>query len=311
MTPRPVSRGPRQPPAPTRRSAVHALVGLTLAVLSSCVGLGRQDPPAVALERGWGQFAAGEFDRAAATFAELGSREDSDLDGRVQAWFGGATTWHLRRPGQDAARATALYQRIQREAPNHDLAAWSGLQLARLGYAVAADQHPDYPAVAALYEAVISRYPDHPAATEAWLMRQAMRLETANGPDIPGLVADLARFQRLHPEAPYQAAAWSLRAYGLTLMDSAAAACSARGAAIDAYGSEGQDPTVDLSHARWQLACQAEFEAGDFALARAAYRRFIADYPTDQRLFVAKQELRRMDELEASFRAEARGNHGR
>lgn len=263
------------------------------------------------LQRGWDQFAAGEYDRAAATFASLSARHDSDLDGRVQAWFGAATTWHLRRPGQDVARATELYQRVQREAPDHDLAAWSGLQLARLAYAVAADQRPDYAAVAALYEAVITRYPDHPAATEAWLMRQAMRLETAAAPEVPALVAALARFQSVHSEAPYQAAAWSLRAYALTLMDSAAAACSARSAAIDAYGSEGQDPTVDLSHARWQLACQAEFESGDFALARAAYHRFITDYPTDQRLFVAKQELRRMDELEAGFRAEAQGHHGR
>ena len=49
----------------------------------------------------------------------------------------------------------------------------------------------------------------------------------------------------------------------------------------------------------------AEFGAGDFGVAREYYRKLIAEYPDEQRVFLAKQELKRMDELEARLRAEA------
>lgn len=49
---------------------------------------------------------------------------------------------------------------------------------------------------------------------------------------------------------------------------------------------------------------KAEFDLGDFTLAREFYQKLIKEYPTDQRVFPAKLALKRMDETEAKIRAE-------
>ena len=46
----------------------------------------------------------------------------------------------------------------------------------------------------------------------------------------------------------------------------------------------------------------AEFDVGDFGLARLYYRKLIEEYPKEQRVFLAKQELKRMDEMEIEIR---------
>jgi hypothetical protein len=54
----------------------------------------------------------------------------------------------------------------------------------------------------------------------------------------------------------------------------------------------------------WRVATLAEFELGDFDLARENYRKIIAEYPTEQLVFLCKQELKRMDALEEKLRGQ-------
>jgi tetratricopeptide (TPR) repeat protein len=278
-----------------------------VAILAGCArGPGAQGPEALVAE-GWERFGLGEFAPAANAFEAAARSAPAGSEARLRARYGLAVTWHLRRPGQDYAKAGALYRGLAAEAPQHELAAWCLLGLARMAYAVQADQTPDYAAVAALYRDVIARYPEHPAAREAFLLWQAMRLETAAEPEIRDVLAALEGFQAAYTAPPYQSAAWSLRGYAHGLLREAAAAIRAGEAAIRAEEDDPSGATVDQSYAHWQIACMAEFEVGDFELARAYYRKYIQEYPTDQRVFLAKQELRRMDELEAGFRAERKG----
>ncbi|HPY62737.1 MAG TPA: hypothetical protein PLJ22_06290, partial [Kiritimatiellia bacterium] len=59
--------------------------------------------------------------------------------------------------------------------------------------------------------------------------------------------------------------------------------------------------------AYWNLATIAEFEVGDFDLARHYYNKLLEAYPTDIRVYGCKQALARMDALEAQIRAEEEG----
>jgi len=54
----------------------------------------------------------------------------------------------------------------------------------------------------------------------------------------------------------------------------------------------------------WLIAVYAEFDAGDFKTAREYYRRLIDEYPTDNKVYMAKMALERLDEVEAQIRRE-------
>ena len=62
------------------------------------------------------------------------------------------------------------------------------------------------------------------------------------------------------------------------------------------------NPFTEFAWQYWNLATIAEFEVGDFDTARKYYRKLIEEYPTDIRLYGAKQALKRMDEVEAKIR---------
>jgi len=61
---------------------------------------------------------------------------------------------------------------------------------------------------------------------------------------------------------------------------------------------------VDKAWRYWKLATVAEFEAGDFDLARKFYRLLIEEYPQDIRKYASRQALERMDRIESRMRAE-------
>ena len=46
-------------------------------------------------------------------------------------------------------------------------------------------------------------------------------------------------------------------------------------------------------------------------MASKYYTRFVTEYPSDQRTYGAQTALKRMDEMEAQIRAEAKGGTGR
>ncbi|MCX7916082.1 MAG: hypothetical protein N3A53_07245, partial [Verrucomicrobiae bacterium] len=75
-------------------------------------------------------------------------------------------------------------------------------------------------------------------------------------------------------------------------------------AQLESLETDPLNPTRDVSALYWQIAAVACFDVGDLVLARAFYERFIREYPTDSRVFFAKQQLRRIDELEARLRRE-------
>ena len=58
------------------------------------------------------------------------------------------------------------------------------------------------------------------------------------------------------------------------------------------------NPFYDNSFRYWNIATTAEFEVGDFDLARVYYTRLIEEYPQDIRVFGCQQALGRMDRVE-------------
>lgn len=249
---------------------------------------------------GWEYCRLGEYDIAVRVFQQA----EATAAARVAALFGEAQTWQLRRPTPDRKKAAALYQQVLAEAPQSDYAAWSLLSLAWIKVADSVREPGDVGAVQADFLAVLGKFPEHLAGHEAFLSVQTLKLQR-NGPAVwHAVLAALAQFLQQHPQSPYASAALLLRAHCYRMLGEPANELAAVQQSWQMSEADPRNPKQNQVAIEWRIATLAEFDVGDFALAREHYRRLIAEYPTEQRVFLAKQELRHMDEIEAQFRQE-------
>lgn len=247
---------------------------------------------------GWDYYRLGDFSMAARVF------ERQAASGDVGALYGLAATWHWRRPGEDLGKARRLYEQVIAQAPNSEWAPWSALALARMLATQPPGKEPPVAEVLAAYQRVIDRYPTHPAGEEAFLFLQATRLSQIKV-DAAAVVAELERFIRERPTSPYRSTAHGLMAYAYELLDLPQQRLAALLEQLRTLETDPLNPTRDVSGLYWQIAAVACFDVGDLELAREFYQKFIREYPTDQRVFFAKQQLGRIAELEARLRAQA------
>jgi tetratricopeptide (TPR) repeat protein len=279
------------------------LAGLVLA-LSGCAKKVAETRPSDAVAQAWQDYKLGEFDRAAAAFERVAEATAATDGLHAQALYGAACVWHLRRPGEDAQKAEKLFKRVIEAAPGHDLAAWSRLALARMKHLVPVGEDPDMQAVRAAYGDVIARHPEHLAAREAFLYLQSTLVATLEEAPTRQAVQALEEFVR-GPRPEFVAPAWSLLAVAYTTLGRQEERLRAEIRALETTEVDPGNPFTEFAWAYWNIATIAEFEVGDFDLARRYYGRLLAEYPRDIRVFGARQALGRMDALEAKLRVEA------
>lgn len=283
---------------------IFGLVALGCAALMVGCRPGGAGSSSSRLAAGWERYRQGEFGLAVAEFTEVLSSESTNSPLRVQALYGLATTWNLRRPGEKPEQAVQLYHEVITAAPTSDLAAWSWLSLARMKASRSPDKLPDLSEQLQAYQDVVDRFPLHPAGEEAFLYQQIMRVTESRAPPTRAVLEALENFLETHPQTHYRSAVYRLMAYCyevLGLKDQLLEAVLQEQKAIEV---DPINPDIDWSLTYWRIATIAEFEVGDFALAREYYRKFIKEYPSEFRVFPAKQELKRMDALEAAIRKE-------
>ncbi len=279
-----------------------------VSVIVFIVGCGRpaQDEvqPSVRVSSGWSYYRLGEFSLALKEFQQAIAKTTPGEALHLAALYGEAATWHLRRPDEDLAKAAQLYRRIIELAPTNSLAAWSWLGLARITALPVDGALPDLKPQVEAYQAVMDRFPFHPAGEEAFLLQQVAKLDVLDRDRTREVLEALQGFIETHPDSPWRSSAYGLMIHcgevlGLPDLRLASALKAWQVSEIDPA-----NPVKGLSWTYWRIATLAEFETGDFEVAREYYRKLIKEYPTDRKVFLAKQELKRMDDLEARLKAE-------
>lgn len=285
---------------------------LLLALAACATGCRREaGPPAPERVRaGWDWYSQDEFSLAVREFDAALAAAPPGSQVRLQALYGLATTWALRRPGEDKQRAECLYRQIVESAPTNDLAAWSLLAIARMKALVdpTGDTVPTNAMLA--YQEVQDRFPAHPAAEEAFLFQQSARLNRPDAAQARSVLAALERFLAAHPQSPNRSFVHRLVSHCCAILGMPEKRLDSEFQSWRSAENDPANPEEDLSWAYWRIATLAEFETGDFATAREYYRKLIAEYPAEQRVFLAKQELKRMDEVEARIRRDLAAQGG-
>lgn len=291
-----------QVPATAPRAATIAVGTLLLLLAAACTERQKPSDPHEQVTAGWRAYRLADFTRAVTLFDDAAARTPEKSDTHLQALYGLATSWNLRRPDADPVKAAALFQKVVDQAPSHDLAAWSLLALARIKHLVPVGDEPDYVAVRKAYQECISRFPEHLAGEEAFLYLQSTLVATLSEDDARTGAAALEKFISNRPTSVFISPACSLLAQCYAALHQPDKRLAAMIKAVDTEERDPLNPVQDKALGFWTIGTIAEFEAGDFDAARHYYRRLIAEYPNDIRCYGAKVALKRMDEMETKLR---------
>ena len=292
----------------TTQAACMLLAGFLAISLGACGQKVDSDGDASALiGEGWKAYRLSEFQNAALTFESARASAPRGSDDWAMATYGLATTWDLRRPGENPKLATDLFGEILAAAPESPMVPWTELALARQKHLVPVGQEPDYEAVNAAYRHLMDKYPGHLAAKEAFLYLESIQLAQLDPETTRSSNQRLLDFVRTS-EKEFVGPAWSLLAVGYHTLDDQEDRLQAEQKSFELTEVDPSDPYLEFAWAYWNLATIAEFEVGDFELARKYYRLLLDKYPTDIRVYGCKQALQRMDDLEARIRAEEEGS---
>ncbi len=257
-----------------------------------------------ALESGWMAYRLGEFTLAHRRFTEAFESEQSV----AAALYALGINWQLRRPGEDLKRAAEMFERVVAEHAQSEEAAWSLLALARMAHTPPADQPLDVERVLAAYQRVIDHDPEHAAAMEALLLQQSLILEGATAEHGARVVARLEpMLAKVAAGGPFRGDLRALLAQAYRWVDQPERSLEQMIAGWKERELDPRNPEPDDSWTYWNIATLAMFEAGDFATARGFFRRLIEEYPTDQKVYLARQQLAKMDAIEAELRSDGAG----
>lgn len=284
--------------------AMAWLVVCLTVFLAGCAKPHEQGPPEARVKAGWDNYRMGEFSLAMKDFQFARTHASRGSAVHLSALFGEATTWHQRRPAENFEQAAQLYHQIIDLAPTNTLAAWSWMGLARITALPVDGEAPAVEPQVAAYQEVIDRFPYHPAGEEAFLLQQATKLATPDTIRAREALEALQNFITTHPQSPLLSVSYSLVSYCSLILGLEDLRLDATVQAWKTAEIDPANPGQNLSWIYWQIATLAEFSVGDFTMAREYYRKLIAEYPSEQRVFLAKQELKRMDDLEARLGAE-------
>lgn len=291
----------------TIRTACALLAVLFAIGLSAC---GKRTQPAgdaaALIGDGWTAYRLGEFQNAALAFESAMQRAARGSDEWAMATYGLATTWNLRRPGENPELATQLYQEILAAAPNSPMVPWTELSLARQQHLVPVGQEPDYAAVDRAYQHIIDKFPGHLAAKEAFLYQQSIQLAKLDPKSSREVEKRLLDFIG-NGKPEFASPAWSLLTVAYVTQKEQEKRLEAELKSLETTEVDPSDPFIEFGGRYWNIATIAEFEVGDFDLARKYYHLLLEKYPTDIHVHGCKQALKRMDALEAKIRAEEEG----
>lgn len=293
-------------PIPSIPVRFNTLLWVLLVSLSliSCVGKDAVHSSQILIDTGWKNYQLGDFDLAVENFQEA-NRLSNDLDIKAEALFGEASCWNYRRQNRNTDKARELYAEILRLTPLHPLIPWIELAKVRIQHFGKIEPKLDYASLADSYADVYKRYPNHLAGQEAFVNQYNVLLyDVSDDKQIARTAIPILQdFLTNHPETPFLHSVSSQLAscYAALNKDQERVFWMLR--ALEKRELDTTNPNADNSTNYWNIAHTAEFEVGDFKLAREYYLRLITAYPRDQRIFEAKTALRRMDEVEILVRA--------
>ncbi|MDX6765802.1 MAG: hypothetical protein SFU85_03335 [Candidatus Methylacidiphilales bacterium] len=254
------------------------------------------------LQEGWECFRLGEFERALEKFHLVESRSAADSPEYLESLMGQASLWNTRQDKRDPRRAEKLYLKIVKLAPGSQAASWASLDLVRIMHLTRADQPLDYVSLAKNYRQVALKYPGTSAAEEALLQAMALEEIQADRGKLLNLIKEYQDFLTTHPESGYKGAVYGAMARLYDSLRRYEEKLTSLLHALEFQDIDKLNPNEQYVWIYWTIAVTAEFDVGNFPVARRFYNKLLAEYPSDLLVFRAREALSRMDRVESDLK---------
>ena len=281
--------------------SLRLVCALLVFVFQAC-GKEETGTPEDQIQEGWKRYRLSEFSEALNIFESVEASQPRGSEANLQGLFGQASCWNHRRDGRDTAKAISYYQEVIAQAPANPLAAWCALDIVRAKHLAAADQERDYSKLAEEYGDVYREYSDSLAGEEAFVYQIRLTLPTATADEAQKKLGQIEAFLDRHPNTPFRSPLYTLMAEASHRSNEEEKRLDYMIQAIETREVDPKTPFFELSTAYWNIAYAAEFEAGNFAIAREYYQRLINEFPRESRVFASRKALARMDAVEAAVR---------
>lgn len=151
------------------------------------------------------------------------------------------------------------------------------------------------------YEAVYARFPNTIAGEEAFLYHIALAIATLPGDRLEQIRREVASYLSSHPTSLFTPELLGLAAYMAGKSGDHRRAVELTLAAIEANSVSPRELQHGDQLLLFQAGLAAQFDVGDFDLARQLYARYIKTYPTDQRCFLLEQLVNDMNSREREW----------
>jgi tetratricopeptide (TPR) repeat protein len=276
---------------------------LTLLCLPACHDAAARRAPEVERKEAWEDYRIGEFKTALNLFRALRESHPDGSEYNVQGLYGEGTCWNYRRDGRDEGKAIAAYQAVVTLAPKHQLASWSALEIVRARHLNPADDSADPAPLISEYAELYAKYPNTPAGEEAFLFECSLQTPGLDREHATQLLQQVELFLKDRPQTPFRGPLEGIIAECYNKLDMQDKRLELMVRPVAGEGMGVANPNPFNASVYWNIAYVAEFEAGNFALAREYYHRMLREYPRDVRVFAIRAALKRMDAVEAALRA--------
>ena len=281
---------------------LFVLLLCSLGVLTGCSRPAAPPPAAPDLQTAWTAYRNSDFDKAAQMFLTLQTLPDAPPDIRSEALYGEASCAAHRRTDRNLPGAVALYERLLQEHPESAWAPWAAFDLVRARHLAPSDQDIDYEDLIRGYDAVFQAHPNTPAGEDAFLFATRLGTSRATPERARALIDAIPAFIQAHPRTPYRSPLQRILAECYRFLGEDEKGLDALLLAFEGGGENDPMTPLELFTAYWNIAYTAEFEVGNFEVARRYYNLLLRDFPNDDRSFACREALRRMDRIEDALR---------
>jgi tetratricopeptide (TPR) repeat protein len=157
------------------------------------------------------------------------------------------------------------------------------------------------------YRAVIERHPGTPAADEAMLYRASLLAQSTDAAELTAALDEVRAYIAGKSDLRYVSPLHGLRAAMFQSLKRYPEQLEASILQLQTREIDPSNPNQNFAWDYFSIGVLAQFDVGDFATARTYYNKLIAEYPNEQRVFLARKLMDDMDRIEQTLRNPERG----